>query len=342
MTILTSKSNVVGAGSDESDRRWQAQIKSAIRDLHQLCELLELPEEFRADISAVSKFPVFVTPSYLARIEKGRPNDPLLRQVLPLVDEDQPVPGFAQDPLQEQNFSPTPGLLHKYPNRALMVVTGACAIHCRYCFRRHFPYQDAPHSAEDWRPALAAISEDTQINEVLLSGGDPLMLVDSRIAELINELESISHLKRIRIHTRLPIMVPERITKKLLEIVQRTRLQTIVVIHSNHANELDKSVALALEQLRSAGTMLLNQSVLLRGINDQPDTLKRLSERLVECNVMPYYLHQLDRVAGAAHFEVDIDVGKALIASLRAQLPGYAVPRYVQEIPGESSKVILA
>jgi EF-P beta-lysylation protein EpmB len=272
----------------------------------------------------------------------GDPRDPLLRQVLPLADEQARPLGYGFDPVGDGRAMQSPGLLRKYRSRALMVTTGACAVHCRYCFRRHFPYDAGPRSLDEWEPALGKIAADRSIREVILSGGDPLVLVDGHLAELARRLAAIRHVRRLRIHTRLPIVIPERVTGELLEWLRGTRLAPLVVVHANHANELDDAVAGALGRLIDAGVPLLNQSVLLSGVNDRADALVDLCERLVDLRVMPYYLHQLDRVAGAAHFEVPREEGRRLVAELRRRLPGYAVPRYVQEIDGAEYKTILA
>jgi EF-P beta-lysylation protein EpmB len=262
--------------------------------------------------------------------------------VLPLAEEEADVPGFTADPLAESAAQWAPGLLKKYAGRVLMVTTGACAVHCRYCFRRHFPYQDAPRSLEGWSESMARIESDESIQEVLLSGGDPLTIVDETLAELANRLAEIPHLARIRIHTRLPIVIPQRVCDRLLAWLCGTRLRGIVVVHANHPAEIDDAVAAVLTRLVQAGVPVLNQSVLLRGVNDDWQTLYRLSQRLIDLGVMPYYLHQLDRVAGAAHFEVPEERGRAIIRELCARLPGYAVPRYVRETPGEPGKTPLS
>ena len=283
-----------------------------------------------------------MTEPFLSRIRPENPSDPLLRQVLPVVDEDASPAGFSADPLLELNANPRPGLLQKYRGRALLITTGACGIHCRYCFRRHFPYQESPKSVADWEPAIEALASETGIEEVLLSGGDPLMLVDASFDALVRRLEQIPQLKRLRIHTRMPIVVPARVNSAFVDTLTSTRLKTTIVIHANHANELDSEVAAALSILGNAASFTLNQSVLLRGVNDSVEALVSLSQRLIECDVIPYYLHQLDRVQGAAHFEVPIETGKSLIEAMRARLPGYAVPRYVQEVAGEPNKTVLA
>jgi EF-P beta-lysylation protein EpmB len=343
MPILTAQTEsvrpVLAAANEPS---WQVEIRLAIRDSVELCRQLGLPAEMAVGAGAsTGKFPVFVPPSFLARIKPGDPNDPLLRQVLPVADEADDVPGFTADPVGDGDAKLASGVLQKYQGRALLIATGSCAVHCRYCFRRHFPYEEAPHSSAAWDAALALVAEDPTITEVILSGGDPLMLVDSRLAALVEKIESIGHVTRLRIHTRLPIVVPARVTRELVAMLSASRLSTVVVIHANHAQELAEDIAAALERLRVAGAMLLNQAVLLRGVNDSVEAQQALSERLIELGVVPYYLHQLDRVAGAAHFEVSIAEGRRIIEELRARLPGYMVPRYVQEIAGEPNKSVL-
>jgi EF-P beta-lysylation protein EpmB len=251
------------------------------------------------------------------------------------------IDGGLMDPVGDLDAQRLPGLLQKYAGRVLLVTTGACAVHCRYCFRRHYPYDTAPKTLAAWQPALDEIAGDESISEVILSGGDPLTLRDSLLASLAERLAEIPHLRRLRVHTRLPLMIPERINDELLEWLRGTRLSPVMVIHANHANELTGDAADAVQRIVAAGIPTLNQTVLLRGINDDVETLAALSERLLDLGGLPYYLHQLDRVAGALHFEVPIERGLELIAALRARLPGYAVPRYVQERAGEASKTIL-
>jgi EF-P beta-lysylation protein EpmB len=320
---------------------WQQVMKEAVRNGAELCRLVGVPLEL-ADDAAARDFPVFAPRGYIARMRFGDAADPLLRQVLPLKAETDAVPGFSIDPVSDNRAKLAPGLLQKYPGRVLMVTTGVCAIHCRYCFRRHFGYSESPRSLADWEPSIAEIESDPSVHEVILSGGDPLTLVDRQLAALVERLAEIPHLRRLRIHTRLPIMIPERVTDELLRWLRGTRLTPIMVIHANHAAELDDAVAMAIGRLVDSGVPLLNQAVLLRGVNDGTDSLVALSERLVEMRVMPYYLHQLDRVAGAAHFEVPVAEGLRLIEEMRSRLPGYAVPRYVAEIAGETSKHVLA
>lgn len=321
---------------------WQQSLAAAIRDPAVLLRRLGLNSDLLAGaLAAAGQFPLLVPESYLRRMRPGDPSDPLLMQVLPLGSELVHPTGFGVDPVGEHNAMLAPGVLQKYAGRVLLVVTGTCAIHCRYCFRREYPYQSSPRSLDDWADSLAAIEADNSIQEVILSGGDPLVLTDRRLFELIEMLERIPHLTRLRVHTRLPIVLPDRMTDELLTGLKETRLQPIMVVHANHANEIVGDCAEALRRLVSAGIPTLNQAVLLRGINDDVDALAQLSNRLIDLGVMPYYLHQLDRVQGAAHYEVPIERGRALITALQAQLPGYAVPRYVQEVAGETSKLPL-
>lgn len=343
MTILSTPLAIVRPRFGPSRYgSWQDAMKDAVRDAGELCRLLDLPDEFASAATAAARqFSLFVPRGFAARMRPGDVADPLLRQVLPLADEMADVPGFVVDPVRDDLAERRPGLLHKYQGRVLLVATGTCAVHCRYCFRRHFPYEQAPRSIADWRPALDEISADLTLHEVILSGGDPLTLVDTALAALIEELASIGHLRRLRIHTRLPIVIPERVTDELIDTLRGCRLTPIVVLHANHANELDEYVAASLARLSDAGIVLLNQGVLLKGVNDSVDAQADLCERLVNLRVLPYYLHQLDRVAGAAHFEVPVETGRQIIRKLRKRLPGYAVPRYVQEVAGETNKTEL-
>lgn len=322
---------------------WRRSLADAVRDPVELLRRLELAS-FGSRLSAnggSGNFPLLVPESFLRRMKLGDIDDPLLRQVLPFAEEDADVPGFTIDALDEATYRRAPGLLQKYEGRALLVLTGACAIHCRYCFRRHYPYSQEPKRLDDWEPAFAAIEQDESIREVLLSGGDPLMLIDERLGEVVRRLDTIRHLRRLRIHTRLPIVLPNRVTLKLIDLLTSTRLTSVVVVHANHPAELVADCALALRQLAQSGLMVLNQSVLLRGINDSVETLIELSERLIELGIRPYYLHQLDHVAGAAHFEVPEQIGLRLVGELRKRLPGYAMPQYVRETPGAPFKLPL-
>ncbi|MEX2317421.1 MAG: EF-P beta-lysylation protein EpmB [Pirellulales bacterium] len=341
MTILASVSSAVRPRlGPPVVASWQDAIKGAVRDAGELCRLLELPAEMaEAARLAARQFPLFVPRGFLARMRPGDPADPLLRQVLPVADELRDVPGFVVDPVGDRAAARQPGLLHKYDGRVLVVTTGACGVHCRYCFRRHFPYGDSPRSLDDWQQSLEEIAGDKSVHEVILSGGDPLTIVDAMLAEFIERLAAIGHLRRLRIHTRLPIVIPERVTDEFIGILRGTRLTPIVVVHANHAHELDKHVAAGLAKMSGAGIPLLNQAVLLAGVNDSLEAQAALCERLIDLRVMPYYLHQLDRVAGAAHFEVPIEKGRQIVEQLKSRLPGYAVPRYVQELAGAPNKI---
>ncbi|MEA3278948.1 MAG: EF-P beta-lysylation protein EpmB [Pseudomonadota bacterium] len=280
---------------------------------------------------AATGFRLLVPRGYAALMERGNPNDPLLRQALPLAQELADRIGFSPDPVGDGVAMRAPGLLQKYQGRALLVLTGACAIHCRYCFRRHFPYGEGAAIPDRAMAATTQIAADSDISEVILSGGDPLMLDDKPLAALIKDLEGIAHLKRLRLHTRLPIVLPARITGTLCRTLTASRLRAVVVVHANHARELAKEVQQALGRLRDAGIPLLNQSVLLRGVNDRTQDLVDLSESLFESGVLPYYLHLLDKVSGAAHFEVPEESAVKLMDRLRARLPGYLVPTLVKE-----------
>jgi EF-P beta-lysylation protein EpmB len=340
--IISGISSAVGAEIEISSAPWQRLLKDAIRDPVELCRVLQLPDQYVAAAErAAREFRLLVPRGYVARMRPGDPSDPLLLQVLPLADEMTNAPRFVSDPVGDGQAEIAPGLLHKYYGRVLLVTTGACAIHCRYCFRRHFPYSDAPHSLAAWEPALKQIAADPSIEEVILSGGDPLTLVDPWLSRLAQRLAAIPHVRRLRIHSRLPIVLPERVCPSLFDWLCGTRLTPVVVIHANHPAEIDASVAAALSRLVDEGVAVLNQSVLLRRINDHVDTLVDLCRRLVELRVMPYYLHQLDRVSGAAHFEVAEEDGLKLMSELRRRLPGYAVPRYVRESPGSLFKELL-
>ena len=318
---------------------WHDSLSQAIRDPSILIEKLGLPESLmRPAQDAAKLFPLLVPLSYFARMRPANVSDPLLKQVLPLGEEFQQLPGFSTDAVGDGESRRAPGLLQKYHGRALMIATGACAVHCRYCFRRHYPYGGEPRRLDDWEPAFAVLESDTSITEVILSGGDPLMLTDSRLSDLVERLAEIRHLRRLRVHSRLPIVLPDRVTQNLIDLLTSTRLTPIMVVHANHPNEVVDDCEAALRTLVRSGITTLNQTVLLRGINDDVETLANLSERLIDVGVIPYYLHQLDRVQGTAHFEVEESRGIELIAKLRSRLPGYAVPRYVREEIGASQK----
>ncbi|MGH8401515.1 MAG: EF-P beta-lysylation protein EpmB [Gammaproteobacteria bacterium] len=317
--------------------RWQTELADAIRDPAELLRMLEL-DPAAASAGAARQFPLRVPRAFVARMRKGDPTDPLLRQVLATDAELADMPGFVADPVADLASRRHPGVLHKYRNRVLLITTGACGVHCRYCFRRHFPYQDQTARAHDWRVALDYLRGDTEVNEVILSGGDPLSLNDRQLAGLVADLQTIPHIKRLRIHTRQPVVLPSRVDDALLAWLGACRLQKVVVLHVNHAQELDAEVADACGRLRQAGALLFNQSVLLRGVNDSVETLAALSEALFAAGVTPYYLNLLDRVQGAAHFEVPEAEARRLMRALRARLPGYLMPRLVREIPGAPAK----
>jgi len=321
---------------------WQTELAQAIDDPAELLGLVGLGQEFLpAAQTAARLFGLRVPRGYVRRMRRNDPNDPLLRQVLPLGEECIVTPGYSMDPVADDSAMVVPGVLHKYPGRVLLTVTGACAIHCRYCFRRYFPYHDANPGVDHWRAALDYIAGNDTLHEVILSGGDPLVLSDRRLAEFSAMLSDISHVKRLRLHTRLPVVLPERVSQELLDWIMAARLKVIVVIHANHANEIDIEVRQACASLRQAGITLLNQSVLLRGVNDRVTTLCSLSEALFEAGVLPYYLHVLDRVQGASHFEVDEATAVRLMTGMNTRLPGYLVPRLVREVPGMSGKMLL-
>lgn len=318
---------------------WQNQQSQAIRDPKELLKRLNLSEkQLPGMLHAGEQFPLRVTESYLSRMRLGDPNDPLLLQILPQGRELKTIDGYSLNPVGDQEAMPLPGLLHKYQGRCLLVLTAACAVHCRYCFRRHFPYQEARLDDKALENALNYIAMDDSLEEIILSGGDPLSVSDNRLAQLINQLDKIPHLKRLRIHSRQPVVLPSRVTDELLSTLSKSRLKKIIVLHFNHANEFNDEVNFALSRLADHHFTLLNQSVLLKGINDSLSTLKELSETLFEQRILPYYLHLLDKVSGSAHFDIPIIDAQKLHQQLRASLPGYLVPLLVQERAGERNK----
>jgi L-lysine 2,3-aminomutase len=373
---------------------WQSILADSVHSPGELCRMLGLDASLAAEAERVGEgWPLLAPRPYIGRIRRGDSADPLLLQILPRADESATVPGYTTDPLGEAAALCGPGLLRKYQGRTLIVPARSCAVHCRFCFRRHFsgetgegrgtrdggrgevglcaaapipqsanidPFAASPHPNPlpkgegtinsphlnplpegDGTIDLATIAADPSIHEAILSGGDPLMLADDDIEELTENLAAISHLRRLRIHTRLPVMIPQRVTGNLVRVIRQNRLTPVIVVHINHAAEIDGDVAKAFARLIESGIPLMSQSVLLRGVNDRAEVLAELFERLVDLRVTPYYLHQLDPVAGAAHFEVPIAAGRAIMAELRTRLPGYAVPRYVQETPGATSKQVL-
>jgi L-lysine 2,3-aminomutase len=334
-----NKSDFLAAVSKPAD--WQRELARAVRDPVELCRLLGLPAA-EAAVQAAQGFSILVPRPYLARIHAKDPSDPLLLQVLPRREELSRTPGFTPDPLGESHALCGPGLLWKYQNRILIVATPSCAVHCRFCFRRYFPFDVSPLSPSKWDEVFEKIASEPSIHEIILSGGDPLTIPDAQLSQIVAKFSQISHLRRLRIHTRLPIMIPLRVCDDLIDWIKGCGLPTIMVVHVNHPAEIDAEVAAALGRLVDAGIPVLSQGVLLAGVNDTLAVLVELYERLIDLRVVPYYLHQLDPVASAAHFEVPIAKGKELIAQLRTKLPGYAVPRYVRETPSGESKEILA
>jgi EF-P beta-lysylation protein EpmB len=319
--------------------RWQALWRDAIRDPRELLALLDLDAAaLSVSEEAAAQFVMRVPRGFAARMRRGDAGDPLLRQVLPLDDELRPAPGFVLDAVGDAAAKAADGVIRKYRGRALLVATGSCAVNCRYCFRRHFPYADETAAAANWRGAIEAIAADTSIDEVILSGGDPWSLSTRKLREFTDALAAVPHMRRLRIHTRLPVVLPERVDEELLEWIASLPWPVAVVLHANHAQEFDSPVDNALAKLRGVGVTLLNQAVLLRGVNDSVDALAALSERAYAAGVLPYYLHQLDRVQGAAHFEVDDARARALHAELAARLSGYLVPRLVREVAGDPGK----
>lgn len=321
---------------------WQFALSDSIRSLEALCEALNLPLEAVADGKlGENGFPVRVPKHYLSKIKPGDIQDPLLLQILPVLAESQPHPGFVADPLAEKHSNPQTGLLHKYQSRVLLVLTGACAINCRYCFRRHFPYQQNQLTGEELFHIQSYLMQHPEVNEVVLSGGDPLLTSNVRLAKLLKIIETVPHITRIRIHTRLPVVIPQRVDQGLIDVLAACSLKSILVTHVNHPNELDENFDLAMSYLKGAGVTLLNQSVLLKGVNDTVAVLGQLSERLFAANILPYYLHLLDPVAGAHHFDVQEAQARQLVVALQGMLPGFLIPRLVREIPGKSSKTLI-
>ncbi len=336
-TIHNNASAVIPTVSELLD--WQAQLAGAVTVPQQLLSMLRLSAELLPGAMLANQtFSLRVPHAYIRRMTIGNPDDPLLRQVLPVGQECQHVAGFGLDPLAEQAHNPAGGVIHKYQGRLLLIVGGACAVNCRFCFRRHFPYQDRQLNRDSWSEAMDYIRADTSIREVILSGGDPLANSDRRLLKLSMALNDIDHVETLRIHTRLPVVIPDRVTDELLHWFAGQRLQPVMVIHANHANEIDEPVRRALARLRQAGITLLSQSVLLKGINDDAQILTALGEALFKAGVLPYYLHLLDPVHGAAHFDVPEARAKVIMAEMTAASPGYLIPKLVREVAGMPGK----
>lgn len=321
---------------------WKLELRNAVTSVETLLDMLSLTNSPIATQALLdSPFPLRVPLGFIKRMEAGNPDDPLLKQVLPVIDEEKIQPGFSTDPLAEKHYNPVPGIIHKYHGRVLLITTPVCAINCRYCFRRHFPYSDNNPGKQQWLASLAYISADSSISEVILSGGDPLATDDQHLGWLVSEIGKIPHVKRLRIHSRLPVVIPSRIDERCLAWMADTRLQLCMVLHINHSNEIDDDVIAAISKLRLAGVAVLNQSVLLQGVNDSVETLSKLSENLFAAGVIPYYLHLLDPVSGAGHFLCQEQQVSVIYRQLQSQLPGYLLPRLVRDIPGELSKVLI-
>ena len=328
---------------DRPNGDWQMQLRQAFRRLPDLLAHLQLaPAQLPALRADAMHFPLLVPRAFAARMRPGDPHDPLLWQVLPLAAEARAGQGETLDPVGDKASERSLGMLQKYRGRALLLTTAACAIHCRYCFRQHYDYAASNAARGDWHEVVAAIASDSTIHEVILSGGDPLSLSTERLRRLTDQLRQIPHLRRLRIHTRWPVVLPDRVDRELLDWLGELPWPVTIVVHANHPAEIDAAVSSACQALRRSGAWLLNQSVLLAGVNDDADCLAALSDALQQAGVLPYYLHLLDPVAGAGRFRVGERRGRALIAELRARLPGYLVPRLAREKAGEAAKLVLA
>jgi len=330
------------AEAQHFNKNWQQQLSEAFNSIEDLCHYLHLPiDALPVSNTAATNFPIRVPLSFATCMEKGNSDDPLLKQVLPTQEELIAYPGFNNDPVGDLQAAAQTGVIHKYHGRVLLINTGSCAINCRYCFRRNFPYSELQLSKQSELAAINYIRQDRSLSEVILSGGDPLLLNDTRLAKLLEQLDDIEHIKRIRIHSRLPIVLPARITDEFIKTLQKSSKQIVIVVHCNHANEINNRVITAFNTLKAHGITLFNQSVLLKGVNDRVDTLCALSEKLFHHGVIPYYLHLLDKAAGTGHFEVTETQAVELIKEVQATLPGYLVPKLVKEVAGENSKQIV-
>ncbi|TNF69252.1 MAG: EF-P beta-lysylation protein EpmB [Gammaproteobacteria bacterium] len=325
------------------NRNWKKSLLSGFSDAYSLLEFLNIdPNIANISTKAQQQFKTVVPYAFANRIEKNNLNDPLLKQVLAIKDEEIIDHNYTHDPLDEKNYNPVAGLLHKYHSRVLLIAHSTCAVHCRYCFRRNFNYQNNIPGKDHWLNVFDYINQDSSIEEVILSGGDPLLNTDQRLAFFIEHIQAIKHVKRLRIHSRIPIVLPERITPELLSLLTSTRLKVILVIHSNHPNELDDEVKMVLKATHRHGILNLNQSTLLKGINDNAEILHQLSSRLIDCQTIPYYIHLLDKVAGASHFDIPVEKAQRIIKKLSEISSGFMVPKLAQEVPGYPSKKCLA
>ncbi|MCP0913784.1 MULTISPECIES: EF-P beta-lysylation protein EpmB [Legionella] len=324
----------------DSKPSWQKILAQGFNSAAELLSFLQLPPELGSTV-AEQQFKTRVPRRFAGLMERGNPADPLLLQVLAQAQETEAHAGFVKDPLQERDTNPVAGLIHKYDGRVLLTLSSACAINCRYCFRRHFPYEENNPGQHGWQQALEYIANNDSIFEIILSGGDPLLVKNPMLQIFLDKLAAVSHVRILRIHSRVPIVLPERIDADFIDLLAASRLQKVIVVHSNHPNELDEHVAQACFALKRAGCHLLNQSVLLAGVNDDAATLAKLSKRLFEIGILPYYLHLLDKVEGAAHFDTPSQVAETTFKELQAQLPGYLVPRLTREVAGERNKILV-
>ncbi|MEL0636540.1 EF-P beta-lysylation protein EpmB [Marinomonas sp. TI.3.20] len=327
----------------ESTLTWSQHLSKALTSLPELIQHLALPTNMVKDGNeAQNTFKLLVPRPYLSRIEPGNPLDPLLLQILPSAAEMRLVPGYTTDPLEEADHSPQKAIVHKYKRRLLVITTGTCAVNCRYCFRRHFPYGENQLAQAEWQSVIDYLKAHPEVNEVILSGGDPLMMKDALLADKIHKLEALPQIKRLRIHSRLPVVIPQRVCDEMLAWIKNSRLDIIMVWHINHANEVDEDVIHAAQQLKHAGVTLLNQGVLLKGINDSVKAQVDLSEAVFKAGLLPYYMFTLDPVEGAAHFDISVEQAQRLMGKVAAELPGYLVPRLAKEIPGKQAKTVFA
>lgn len=323
-------------------KTWQQELAEGYSNIHDLCNYLHISIDSKLMLASTPDFPVRVPREFVARMEKGNLNDPLLKQILPVIDENLDFPGFSNDPVGDINALTETGVIHKYNGRALFISHGSCAINCRYCFRRNFPYSDFQLSTQKLKKALKYIENHQDITEVILSGGDPLLLSDEKLFSLLHQLEQIKHLKRIRIHSRIPIVLPQRITTEFCNQLTSFNKMSVLIVHTNHTNELNSPVKLACNRLKQIGITLFNQSVLLKGINDNEQQLCALNEKLFSFGIIPYYLHLLDKATGTGHFEVDQDTAIKLMNQIKKQLSGYLVPKLVREQAGAKNKIVIA
>lgn len=338
--MIPQTNTIRQADKTPTNEHWQKALANSIKSPEELFNRLGLDAmEIPASLSACKDFPLRVPKAFVDKMIKGDWQDPLLLQILPRGQELDHQVGFSHDPLNEANSNPMPGIIHKYKGRVLLIISNGCAVNCRYCFRRHFPYNDNNPSRDEWQQTLDYIRSDSSIREVIFSGGDPLAASDTMLAERVNNIAKIEHVETLRVHSRMPLVIPQRITPECLNWLTGTRLKTVMVIHCNHPNEIDDVTGEALQNLSRHGVTMLNQAVLLKGINDNAETLAQLSHKLFQYGVLPYYLHLLDKVQGAAHFQVSEQRGQQLFDNLLSELPGYLVPKLVQEIPGAPSKM---